>query len=210
MKKDPRNITLEDLHLEKRVINILKNNGIRNAYEIVRYQNTGGLTELRGINISRFQAIIAGMVEYAGMMSPSNWADEYERWVFPQTKPVLRVFIAQPLNGIPYVEQIRTRVAAMQQISTFMEEKYPDHIIKFLDQIHVDDEVAENIAKSKTVVNERLFWLGRSISLFLSKAHFVYFTENADEAKGCQVERYIAEMYQVSILNDIMSDDENK
>lgn len=99
----------------------------------------------------------------------------------------LKIFIAQPMSGVPdeEVEEIREKVTKL------MKNKYGDDI-EIIDQFHVPEE---EMAK-EPLERPGIHLLGRSIQ-FLADADLVVFTGDFLHAKGCCVELAVCKEYDI-------------
>lgn len=99
----------------------------------------------------------------------------------------LKIFIAQPMSGVPdeEVEEIREKVTKL------MKNKYGDDI-EIIDQFHVPEE---EMAK-EPLERPGIHLLGRSIQ-FLADADLVVFVGDFLHAKGCCVELAVCKEYSI-------------
>ena len=99
----------------------------------------------------------------------------------------LKIFIAQPMSGVPdeEVEEIREKVTKL------MKNKYGDDI-EIIDQFHVPEE---EMAK-EPLERPGIHLLGRSIQ-FLADADLVVFVGDFLHAKGCCVELAVCKEYDI-------------
>lgn len=99
----------------------------------------------------------------------------------------LKIFIAQPMSGVPdeEVEEIREKVTKL------MKNKYGDDI-EIIDQFHVPEE---EMAK-EPLARPGIHLLGRSIQ-FLADADLVVFVGDFLHAKGCCVELAVCKEYDI-------------
>lgn len=215
MYKDPKQFKIIDLGLKCQTRTILLNAGLKTVSDIIHYQNTIGLTNIHGIGFVRVGEIAKVCVSKVGLVYP-DVKNPKERWGFTtNTKPVIRVFIAQKMNGVPELEIKETREIAISRINKYMKKIYSKYEVEYLDQMTEnleEDEKELNMLKNIGEIpdngkNERLFWLGRSIMKYLSKANFIYFCPGAMEAKGCIVEASVAEQYNIPVLNYVIEEE---
>lgn len=98
----------------------------------------------------------------------------------------MRIFISQPLTGIPETESTERRIEAENALRYY----YKDKSIEFL---HHTEETPPSD------VDTRVWYLGMSIAI-LAKANVVAFLPDWDESQGCSIEHIIAEKYQCKII----------
>lgn len=110
-------------------------------------------------------------------------------------KPVMKVMISQPMNGIPDSE--------VRRIQNELKERFAKYHIEFVDSF-LTEEVDKNLR------NKGVFYLGRTIQKFLSDVDAVYFVNGWQRARGCKIERQICEEYGIMILDDSFFKQENE
>lgn len=110
-------------------------------------------------------------------------------------KPVMKVMISQPMNGIPDSE--------VRRIQNELKERFAKYHIEVVDSF-LTEEVDTNLR------NKGVFYLGRTIQKFLSDVDAVYFVNGWQRARGCKIERQICEEYGIMILDDSFFKQENK
>ena len=103
---------------------------------------------------------------------------------------IKKVFIAQPMNGIPTEEVERRRNELMMIAKKYMEKC--GNTIEFIDQYHLPE-----------IPNGgRLHYLGRSIQL-LADADMVVFARDYKDAKGCIIEKDICDRYGIKYIIEV-------
>lgn len=110
-------------------------------------------------------------------------------------KPVMKVMISQPMNGIPDSE--------VRRIQNELKERFAKYHIEVVDSF-LTEEVDKNLR------NKGVFYLGRTIQKFLSDVDAVYFVNGWQRARGCKIERQICEEYGIMILDDSFFKQENE
>ena len=110
-------------------------------------------------------------------------------------KPVMKVMISQPMNGIPDSE--------VRKIQNELKEKFAKYHIEVVDSF-LTEEADTNLR------NQGVFYLGRTIQKFLSDVDAVYFVNGWQRARGCKIERQICEEYDIMILDDSFFQQENE
>lgn len=110
-------------------------------------------------------------------------------------KPVMKVMISQPMNGIPDSE--------VRRIQNELKERFAKYHIEVVDSF-LTEEVDTNLR------NKGVFYLGRTIQKFLSDVDAVYFVNGWQRARGCKIERQICEEYEIMILDDSFFKQENE
>ena len=110
-------------------------------------------------------------------------------------KPVMKVMISQPINGIPDSE--------VRRIQNELKERFAKYHIEVVDSF-LTEEVDTNLR------NKGVFYLGRTIQKFLSDVDAVYFVNGWQRARGCKIERQICEEYGIMILDDSFFKQENE
>lgn len=110
-------------------------------------------------------------------------------------KPVMKVMISQPMNGIPDSE--------VRRIQNELKERFAKYHIEVVDSF-LTEEVDTNLR------NKVVFYLGRTIQKFLSDVDAVYFVNGWQRARGCKIERQICEEYGIMILDDSFFKQENE
>lgn len=110
-------------------------------------------------------------------------------------KPVMKVMISQPMNGISDSE--------VRRIQNELKERFAKYHIEVVDSF-LTEEVDTNLR------NKGVFYLGRTIQKFLSDVDAVYFVNGWQKARGCKIERQICEEYGIMILDDSFFKQENE
>lgn len=110
-------------------------------------------------------------------------------------KPVMKVMISQPMNGIPDSE--------VRRIQNELKERFAKYHIEVVDSF-LTEEVDKNLR------NKGVFYLGITIQKFLSDVDAVYFVNGWQRARGCKIERQICEEYDIMILDDSFFKQENE
>lgn len=110
-------------------------------------------------------------------------------------KPVMKVMISQPMNGIPDSE--------VRRIQNELKERFAKYHIEVVDSF-LTEEADTNLR------NQGVFYLGRTIQKFLSDVDAVYFVNGWQRARGCKIERQICEEYGIMILDDSFFKQENE
>ena len=110
-------------------------------------------------------------------------------------KPVMKVMISQPMNGIPDSE--------VRRIQNELKKRFAKYHIEVVDSF-LTEEVDTNLR------NKGVFYLGRTIQKFLSDVDAVYFVNGWQRARGCKIERQICEEYGIMILDDSFFKQENE
>lgn len=107
------------------------------------------------------------------------------------SKPKLRVFIAQAMDGVPEekVEALRIK------ISGHIKDRYKSNEIEILDQFHIP----ENELPGDGVKYPRIHMLGRSIQ-FLADTDLVVFYGDFTHSKGCSVELAVCKEYGIPYI----------
>lgn len=99
-----------------------------------------------------------------------------------------RVFISQPMRGLSASQILADRQKAIENIRT---------------QIGDDFSVIDSLLSE---CNRGPVWcLGRSICM-METADAVYFVTGYQDARGCNIERMVAEQYGIEILEDLSHD----
>ena len=102
-------------------------------------------------------------------------------------KPVMKVMISQPMNGIPDQE--------VRRIQNDIKKKFEKYHIEVMDSFITEEA-------DKDLRNPGVFYLGRTLMNFLSDADAIYFVEGWEKARGCRIERRICEEYGIMILDE--------
>ena len=110
-------------------------------------------------------------------------------------KPVMKVMISQPMNGIPDSE--------VRKIQNELKEKFAKYHIEVVDSF-LTEEADTNLR------NQGVFYLGRTIQKFLSDVDAVYFVKGWQSARGCRIEREICKEYGIMILDETFFKQENE
>lgn len=110
-------------------------------------------------------------------------------------KPIMKVMISQPMNGIPDSE--------VRRIQNELKERFAKYHIEVVDSF-LTEEADTNLR------NQGVFYLGRTIQKFLSDVDAVYFVNGWQRARGCKIERQICEEYGIMILDDSFFKQENE
>lgn len=105
--------------------------------------------------------------------------------------PILKVFIAQAMDGVPdeEVEELRMK------ITTHIKDRYKSNEIEILDQFHIpEDELPGDGVKYP-----RIHMLGRSIQ-YLADVDLVVFYGDFTHSKGCSVELAVCKEYGIPYI----------
>jgi len=189
--KDPKTIKISGTTIQFAIKMKLIENGLVYVWDIAELQNTPGcdLTDIVGINDIQQFHIAKTLANETGMIMPRDIKND--EWCWPCTKRVLKIFIAQPMSGLSDDDVLYERDTAIKKIYKHFDGQ--NVILHFLDQYYVDENPPE------TCKIPPLFYLGHSIQI-LGKADYIYFVDGWDKARGCMIEREIAQLYQIPIL----------
>lgn len=102
---------------------------------------------------------------------------------------VKKIFISQPLSGIPEEESTKQRLKAEDVLRKYYESKGEE--VEFL---HHTEELAPDDIK-----NKRIWYLGRSISI-LADADAIAFLPGWKKAPGCCIESEVALRYNIKVI----------
>lgn len=102
-----------------------------------------------------------------------------------------RVFISQPMNGVTEKKILKVREEAKQYIESILGEE-----VEIIDS-NINVEGGPSI---KYKSREPVWYLGESIKL-MADADYVYFTLGWSGARGCIIERQVAEDYGIDIIS---------
>ena len=97
----------------------------------------------------------------------------------------MKIFISQPMHGLTDKEVLSVRNKAIE----YLKNKYSN--VEIIEN-YFHEDAPENAG--------RLWHLAKSIQL-LDDADAIYFCENWESARGCNVEYFIAVQYGIEILN---------
>lgn len=103
----------------------------------------------------------------------------------------MRVFIAQPMNGLTNEQIISDREKATEIITKL----FPDESIQVIDNLQFDTNEFDKLRHA------RIGYLGNSIKM-LADADASYFVEGWREARGCNVEHLVCVEYGIKIIKD--------
>ena len=120
--------------------------------------------------------------------------DDYRKGKFNvsednKNKKVKKIFISQPLSGIPEEESTKQRLKAEDVLRKYYESKGEE--VEFL---HHTEELAPDNIK-----NKRIWYLGRSISI-LADADAIAFLPGWKNAPGCCIESEVASRYNIKVI----------
>ena len=96
----------------------------------------------------------------------------------------MKIFISQPITGKSTAEIFATR----KNITTKLKAKYPDAII--INSIILGGNDTNDIK-----------YLGITLNL-MAEADLVVMASNRSTSKGCQVEQYVATLYNVPVIDE--------
>ena len=125
--------------------------------------------------------------KYYGQSWIINYYFEKAKQKLKGEKPVMKVMISLPMNGRK-TDEIKERIKELK-------EKFAKYHIEVVDSF-LTEEANTNLR------NQSVFYLGRTIQNFLSDVDAVYFDDGWQKARGCKIERYICEEYDIMILDD--------
>lgn len=133
--------------------------------------------------------------KYYGQSWIINYYFEKAKQKLKGEKPVMKVMISLPMNGRK-TDEIKERIKELK-------EKFAKYHIEVVDSF-LTEEANTNLR------NQSVFYLGRTIQNFLSDVDAVYFDDGWQKARGCKIERYICEEYDIMILDDSFFKQENE
>ena len=133
--------------------------------------------------------------DYHGQSWIINYYFQKARQKLKGGKPVMKVMISQPMNGIPDSE--------VRRIQNELKERFAKYHIEVVDSF-ITEEADINLR------NQGVFYLGRTIQKFLSDVDAVYFVNGWQRARGCKIEKQICEEYGIMILDDSFFKQENE
>lgn len=133
--------------------------------------------------------------DYHGQSWIINYYFQKARQKLKGGKPVMKVMISQPMNGVPNSE--------VRRIQNELKERFAKYHIEVVDSF-ITEEADTNLR------NQGVFYLGRTIQKFLSDVDAVYFVNGWQRARGCKIERQICEEYGIMILDDSFFKQENE
>lgn len=133
--------------------------------------------------------------KYYGQSWIINYYFEKAKQKLKGEKPVMKVMISLPMNGRK-TDEIKERIKELK-------EKFAKYHIEVIDSF-LTEEANTNLR------NQSVFYLGRTIQNFLSDVDAVYFDDGWQKARGCKIERYICEEYDIMILDDSFFKRENE
>lgn len=100
---------------------------------------------------------------------------------------IKKVMISQQMSGLTHEQISAVREKAMKWIGDngydFINSYFPDYN-------NEDDE---------TIIHKNVDYLGRAIST-LGKADILYMCKGWEDARGCRVEKFVAETYDIEII----------
>ena len=97
----------------------------------------------------------------------------------------MKVMISLPMNGHSD-EDVKKRMEFLK---------------KEFGKLHIDVmDSFLNTPADKSVRNEHIFYLGRSVMMFLAHADAVYFDNGWEKARGCKIEHEICKQYGIKCL----------
>lgn len=97
----------------------------------------------------------------------------------------MKVFISQPMSGLPDEEVAKVRDQAIEEIK---------NIYQFFERNNQLEIVSTTFTRDDEVIPEnpsRLWWLGRAIQM-LEGVDIIYFCKGWENSKGCKVEKLVA------------------
>lgn len=107
----------------------------------------------------------------------------------------MKVMISLPMNGHSD-EDVKKRMEFLK---------------KEFGKLHIDVmDSFINVPADESVRNEHIFYLGRSIMMFLAHADAVYFDNGWEQARGCKIEHEICKQYGIKTLYSNFFDFEEK
>lgn len=104
----------------------------------------------------------------------------------------MKIFVSLPMRGHTD-EDIQNRLS---DISATLKEKFKDEEIEIIDSF-----VNYPPVDSDEVISVPVWYLGRSLQL-LSKVDAIYFGAGWKDARGCRIERLVAEEYGIDIIDE--------
>ena len=107
---------------------------------------------------------------------------------------MLKILISQPMHGLTLEQIKKNREKCINIIDKYLSKN--EYYI--LDNIR-EDEI--NIAKN--MENSRVYMLGNSISL-LGNANLVIFLKGWEDSKGCIVEDFVCEQYDIKCIKSLL------
>lgn len=101
----------------------------------------------------------------------------------------IKVFISQPMKDKTDDQIKEERVRAILRIKKMIKESGLDEN---------DFEVIESFFEAAPHDAAPAWFLGESIKL-MSKANIIYFVKGWEDARGCQIEKLVAEKYKIGV-----------
>lgn len=99
-----------------------------------------------------------------------------------------KVFISQPMGRIRESQILRTKEKAKEYVESILGE-----------EVEIIDSFFDCVPLTKYRSRDPIWCLGESIKL-MADADYIYFTPGWTEARGCIVERLVAEEYGIEII----------
>lgn len=111
----------------------------------------------------------------------------------------MKIFIAQPMSGLSLDEINNVRKITFDAYKCMVEHTDPalSSTLELIDQVNLPNQEGFDELDDK---GKRMRLLSRSLGL-LAGADVVMFVGNWEKAKGCQVERIMAEQYEIPIVD---------
>lgn len=107
----------------------------------------------------------------------------------------LNIFISQPMSGLSE----REIMAERDRIEEVLRKLFPNDELTFL------SGYTSESAHFKDENQERIYRLGCSIAI-MAEADYIFFPAGYGEARGCNVERHVADRYNISVIEEISAD----
>lgn len=112
----------------------------------------------------------------------------------------MKVFISQPMSGFTDKEILTRRI----ELTNKIKKAYPGEEIKIIDSFIEGADLNSDIIK-----NAPVFYLAKSLT-HLSDADLVFFANGWRKSRGCKIEKYIAEEYEIPTDFELLVDLEIK
>ena len=101
----------------------------------------------------------------------------------------LRVFISQPMSGVPTCDILNRRNELIDKIENYFE----------TNELKIQDSFFDTENEHVSVKNNSLYWLSRSLEI-LADSDVIVMATGWENSRGCRIEYECARLYDIMVI----------